>query len=92
MKKDLQWLIDFYEKIPEDKWTTEKYHYKDKYCALGHLGFGDYNRPSFVHEVNQIVELTYLVVANDNVGKIYQQDNPKARVLYFLNKLKQERI
>src|SRR4051794_30368331 len=34
---NVDWFINFYEAIPEDRWCTNTLHYEEKSCAMGHL-------------------------------------------------------
>lgn len=83
----LQDLIDYYEKIPENKWCKGAYTKGEKHCALGHLGF---RSGAMIMDVNKKLKKAKihgidLVIANDDDAY-----TPKQNVLKYLKELQNE--
>lgn len=84
---DVDYFINKFSSIPEEKWCTDKFTDHDKcYCALGFCGETD---RSHTEESEALILLIMNIVPiNDGGHPIYQQPTPKQRVLAALNDLK----
>lgn len=94
---DKQFTVDYFiekfEKIPEERWTTGVYSKDDGQCALGHCGMNTgiikYNT-----EADALWDLVYyniglsVVRINDAYEKRYSQRTPKQRILAALRDIK----
>ena len=95
MTYDIDYFINKFEDIPEDKWCNEYYvDPKDetKRCALGHCGcleFKDAN-PEADALGDIFVKRGYSVFyVNDGMIEEYSQPTPKQRILAALKHIKE---
>lgn len=85
MKYDIDYFINKFENIEEDKWWTNSFHdfERTKFCALGHCG------RDFIVDTQEAKELVniapLIVVVND--FPVYGS-TPKSRVINYLKDLK----
>jgi hypothetical protein len=95
MTYDIDYFINKFEDIPEDKWCNEYYvDPKDetKRCSLGHCGcleFEDANPEADALDrifVNQGYAVSYV---NDGMVEEYSQPTPKQRILAALKHIKE---
>lgn len=92
MKYDIDYFINKFEAIPEEKWTTGKFQTQDgKCCALGFCG-NDWELPN-TEESKALVKIDPMIsISNINDGVCgYKQmygETPKARILNFLKQKK----
>ena len=81
-------FITFYEAIPEEDWCCDTYHDAfGRCCAIGHLD----SKVKDAHVVERLCVLLAkypISVVNDGETPAYDQPNPKARVLAYLNDIK----
>ena len=94
----IDWFIDFYSKIPEEKWTTGFYvrnigTKEISFCALGHLGIGNSsnkNRKKAARFLSDLFAANHLSVSgiNDGLVCVFQQPTPRQRILAALNHFK----
>lgn len=88
--KTVKGLIKLYEKIPTDRWITEKFNNETNtnFCALGHLGF----RPAVPQsKLHQHLEKLFPKEEHifDNIYEVNDAGEPetaKNRVIKFLKK------
>lgn len=92
MKYDVDYFIEKFEAIPEDKWITGNFiDWKGRCCALGHCGVVDSSFSEEASALNFIVRsalYTNIVDVNDGYNFKYRQPTPKQRVLAVLRKVK----
>lgn len=92
MKYDVDYFIEFYGNIPEDRWITgEYYDGQDRCCALGHLMLDADVRM----KQDNLIWLTKtfgpnIITVNDGLDINYQQPTPKQRILALLHDIKQQ--
>jgi hypothetical protein len=92
MNYDVEYFINKFQSIPEDKWTTRNYTEDDKHCALGHCGVGSIRGEN--PEAEALIEFFDLlspgtiVYINDGLYTKYQQPTPKQRILAALYDIK----
>ncbi len=91
---DVQYFIDKFEKIPEDRWCTGLFTKGDNHCAYGHCGV---MQP--LQETVESKRLSYLfrfsgIVTdiNDGRDKRYPQPTPKQRILAALRDVKNKEV
>ncbi len=96
---DIDYFINKFTAIPDDKWTTRRYEtINDKCCALGHCGERTTKHTIEATTLNDIIanshiippqsKSTTIVYINDGDHNDYKQDTPKARILAALNDIK----
>ena len=90
----VDYFIEFFSNIPEDKWCTNTYSdEKGSHCAYGHCGMEHGFRP-MPHKARALNDLfmVYLGVGADvvNDGQYckYLGDSPKKRILSALQEIK----
>lgn len=84
--KTIQDFIDFYEAIPEEKWTVGIGDSRiGNTCAIGHLKTFIFDEFMLLRHKNARLKDIYRV--NDGKLSDFQQETPKQRVLAFLRSL-----
>lgn len=88
----VDYFINKFEAIPEEKWCIEKWADDDKRCAFGHCGVNTDNFLSYPSEAKGLADLFPLSCVvfdiNDGDDKRYQQPTPKQRILAALYDIK----
>lgn len=92
MKYTVDYFIEKFEAIPEEKWFQNDYEDgSGRFCALGHCG------QKYLKPTDESIALSRLVdyvsMINDGYVDCYQQANPKQRILaalYNIKKLQNE--
>lgn len=88
----VDYFIQKFEAIPEEKWTTQVYRDGDSCCVLGHCGV--YN--VYTDEANAlskiILDNLHRSVAdiNDGFSSTFTQPTPKARILAALRDIQKK--
>lgn len=86
MKYSVDYLINFFENISEDNWSTGRWRESlVKRCAVGHLitETGDVEAQYDLYSALKFTgELTINI--NDGLSKVYSQKTPKQRILAAL--------
>lgn len=101
IKYDVDFFIDFFTAIPEDRWCTLWFTDGDKHCAAGHVIFFK-NYPNNT-ESYKIFEVLYnlfdsngmyqnITGISDGIDINYQQSTPKQRILAALRNIKNKQI
>lgn len=91
----VDYFIDKFSKIPEDKWQMGGYHNKDKtkFCAFGHCGIDEYSGWKSKSEADALLNILPIAVSvNDGEHEDYRQLTPKQRILAALNDIKKKMI
>lgn len=94
MNYTVDYFIEKFEAIPEEKWFNGNFKFGDKYCALGHCGMDD---ETYTEEGNELLDLFDgydLSVAgiNDRLDPRFLQKTPKQRILAALNFIKEKNL
>lgn len=97
MKYTVDYFINKFKKIPENKWCTITYdNGNGQYCALGHCG-ANYNSDfdcDFSEEASELQNLFFnelkLDVATVNDSTKMKEKTPKKRILAMLKKIKRK--
>lgn len=90
-KFEVNYYINKFEAIPEDKWCEGVFNNKDQYCALGHCGANQTKRRN--DESDALCDLfnfklnTFVGRVNDGRDPRFQQDTPKQRILAALRSI-----
>ena len=86
------WFIEFFESIPEDKWSADKFNDPDgKHCALGHLLARDDNREkynTFIRLIYKHAQEVHFVTVNAVKTEKFPQETPKQRVVAAVKYIK----
>jgi hypothetical protein len=88
-------FIEFFEAIPEEKWTTGTFKKGDQCCAEGHLR---QRRTRYRHNIERLekllrpvcsatTELSAVVFINDGLDLRFPQPTPKQRILAALREI-----
>jgi len=91
--ESIQDFIDFYEAIPEEKWTTGNYEKDGRCCAYGHLGFRGkiWNQEDPILQklffVLQGLNINNLIDINDGIDVKSLGPTPKQRILNYFKEL-----
>ena len=89
LEMTVDYFIQKFEAIPEEKWTERTYEFENKKCALGHC---DYNNIFGSLESVALIKFFYglknTTDINDGCDPRYPQPTPKARILAALRDLK----
>lgn len=101
MNYTVDYFIEKFSSIPEEKWGTNKYFNDGKYCALGHCGCHEVVMPKTIYGSDKITaeghHLTQLflntltvspITINDGNWERYPQPTPKQRILAALYDIK----
>jgi hypothetical protein len=96
VKYTVDYFIEKFSAIPDEKWWTGDYENKGRFCALGHCG-EKFMRGGMTEESMALGRLfeEYLIcaVASVNDGKgLYPQPTPKARILAALQDIKAKEL
>lgn len=101
MKYDVDYFLNKFEAIPEEKWITGDLEFNGCHCALGHAGVVD-NGSQWV-ETEESIALAILLGGNMNISPYdrfrvvyrindnkvrYNHETPKQRILAALNDVK----
>lgn len=94
MTYNVDYFINKFEAIPEDKWFVGSYqnpNNPEQKCARGHCG-GDYSWLSTEEEMALLKLLGRFTTTsiNDGIDLNYQQPTPKQRILAALYDLKRQ--
>jgi hypothetical protein len=96
---DVDYFINKFEAIPEEKWITLAFGSAGAHCALGHCGCDEDENGTRLHTIEsaalenlflQNVKVSVMNV-NDYTGpdfRLYQQPTPKQRILAALYDIK----
>lgn len=89
-----RWFQEFFGAIPDEKWTTGRFHRDGKHCALGHCGVqSDSTRKGEWPEQAEALQQLFndILLPNNGIGVIndgsdgrYPQLTPRARILAAL--------
>lgn len=84
MKKfSIDWFIDFFEKIPKDKFCRNDFKRGNRYCARGFCGATDRNNATPMDDA--LVKLVpYIATINNGHSDAFKQKSCKDRVLAAL--------
>lgn len=87
---DIDYFINKFSSIPEEKWCADHFVNGKKHCALGHCGQDPFTgRTEESHSlINLFPHKQSVSAINDGGNEDYQQPTPKQRVLAALNDLK----
>ena len=87
MKYDLDYFIDKFEAIPEERWCTNTYLNGKQSCVLGHCGERD---NWSTEESEKLCKITNCITGvNDGLPPYNRYgSNPKQRVITYLKELK----
>lgn len=93
MKYDIDYFINKFENIPDDKWTTGKFvDGQGAKCALGHCGRNNdeaYTKESyFLSMLLAPLPVSYI----NDAQTVYDQPTPKTRILAALRGKKERKI
>lgn len=90
----VDYFIDKFEKIPEDKWIMGELYTENGYCAFGHCGSRGLTHTD---ESNGLIKLfsenlyrCHVIPINDGKDELYQQPTPKQRILAALYDIKKQ--
>lgn len=106
--KDIDFFINYYETIPEEKWCAGRFSNEEgQNCAIGLLGvdgtfFHGIEKTELFESLCKLVPLgsSYgyvdypedLALANNGKKAQYQQPTPKQRTLAYLNDIKNKTL
>lgn len=97
-KFDVDYFIQKFEAIPEEKWCTVKYRDRGACCSLGHCGEGmdDEYGFSVTDEAEALKKMVFIGLddadvpsINDGQDNRFQQPTPKQRILAALRQIKE---
>lgn len=97
----VDYFIQKFEAIPEEKWTRLSFINQDRSCALGHCGvrtaYNNYSGIALTEEgdalrnlFNNHLDFDVMTVNDDCVCSAYPQPTPKARILAALTDIKKK--
>ncbi|MEK6884004.1 MAG: hypothetical protein AABY22_30520 [Nanoarchaeota archaeon] len=92
-KYNVDFFIEKFRQIPEDKWITKTYSDGEAKCALGHCGYGYHGKTTKMGKslLNLFYENKLAVVEiNDGLTKKFLQKTPKTRIMAALNFIKKK--
>lgn len=91
MTYDVDYFINKFEAIPEDRWTTrDLVDSQGRCCALGHCGIREsVHMNEEADALNSIIRTTFADVTAVNDSDAYGDDGPKNRILRALRTIKQ---
>ena len=79
-------FLDFFSKIPEDKWTSGELSNHGQCCALGHLGVKGYVvRQNDETVVQNVINLSDILQEKKCVGDIENQFDYATTTVYMAN-------
>lgn len=93
LEDTVEYFINKFEAIPEEKWATGEYSKKGKCCALGHCGVKTEKRTGFPiltdegEVLNELLDYKVPEI-NDGQDERYKQTTPKERILAALKDVK----
>lgn len=82
----VDYFLNFFSSIPEEKWMTGNWHNQDKtkFCALGHLGGSAEKGHTRQAEDLSFIMGCSVAEINDGNNDFYQQIHPKDRIIAAL--------
>lgn len=91
-KYDVQYFIDKFEAIPEEKWCVGVYvsGNDERMCALGHCGQYAVRTPESRGLIDVLGSVTEVAEINDGKHPGYLQPTPKQRVLAALRDVREK--
>lgn len=83
---DVNYFIEKFEAIPEEKWCVGDFVVGDKCCAFGHCGVtkGTLDSPESIALSRIVKDTRRFIMLNDGDHQLYRQPTPKQRVLAAL--------
>lgn len=96
MNYDVDYFINKFEAIPDEKWTTNKYERNGQYCAYGHCGmrggFAVDPEPFALKMLFKSNDFAVIEV-NDGLGHMTKFGNsPKNRIMNVLKEIKGKQV
>lgn len=92
-KFTVDYFIEKFGAIPDDRWITGNLHYDGKCCVYGHCGMrngicGNTPESRALYELMLTVDGVYPIQVNDGKNPRYTQPTPRARILAALADIK----
>lgn len=86
----VDYFIEKFTVIPDNKWIIGSFNFKNKHCALGHCFRNNSDTDESIALRNLFRNNGLSIVAINDASSRFMEDTPKARVLAALNYIKEK--